>query len=349
MALILIADPLASERQRLRHMIESQDHVIVEADNSAYCLEIAEYHSPQCVVLNPLLLDQADPDLLQALQKLGIPTVLLNADAQIKVSQQGQDWPAFTALDEDSDQADLLHTLAKTLTLDPELQLPLPPEGDGGASALSSPEPTPSSVAQTAQPPPEAALEHNQRGPALLNLDQLQFVLGKGISQAADILNQLTDCPLTFQPPIVENVTVQSVQTLLRQRFRDDPICATQLPFEGGLAGIAQLFFPQNSALYLTAALTGEPPESPGIAQLREDALTEVGNIVLNSVMGEMGNILEQSLSFSVPIYLESVIADLTQSLAQEHEQTAFLLAQTRFMIEDLQIQGDIILFFKMP
>ncbi len=56
MALVLLADPSSSERQRLRQIIESQDHVVVEADEGAYCLEIAEYHHPQCMVLNLALL-----------------------------------------------------------------------------------------------------------------------------------------------------------------------------------------------------------------------------------------------------------------------------------------------------
>ncbi|MEO1349410.1 MAG: chemotaxis protein CheC, partial [Cyanobacteria bacterium J06635_15] len=73
----------------------------------------------------------------------------------------------------------------------------------------------------------------------------------------------------------------------------------------------------------------------------------EVGNIVLNSVMGAMSNALAQKLTFSVPIYQETSVEALTHSLGQDTS-AAVILAQTHFKIEDLQISGDIILFFKM-
>jgi len=55
MALILIADNSASERQRLRQIMELEDHIVVEADNSQYCLEIIEVHRLDGALLNPFL------------------------------------------------------------------------------------------------------------------------------------------------------------------------------------------------------------------------------------------------------------------------------------------------------
>ncbi len=336
MALILIADPSASERQRLRQIIEGQDHVVVEADGGAYCLEIAEYHHPQCVFFNLLLLDAAETDLLPSFKQLDIPTIFITSDSLTQSEQRYLGWQAAAVLGDVPESDILLDTLTAILI-------------NGTAPKLSSP----LSVSQDAPAtPPGTTVESTTSAQAnakeLLSLDNLQGVVGEGIAQATVALNEITGCPLTFESPQVETLTSLSMQKRLQDRFGDTPVCATQLPFAGGLTGTAQLFFPQESAISLTTVLTGEDLNSPDIHQLKQEALTEIGNIVLNSVMGAMSNALGQSLAFSVPVYLESEIATLSSSLTEEHDDAAILLAQTQFLIEEFQITGDIILFFKM-
>ena len=82
MGLILIADNSASERQRLRQIMESEDHVVVEADNSLYCLELIEVHRLDGALLNPFLsgTEQFELKLLQALQQRKIPAIALAED-----------------------------------------------------------------------------------------------------------------------------------------------------------------------------------------------------------------------------------------------------------------------------
>ena len=66
-----------AERQKLREIIEQHDHVVVEADNASYCLEIAKYHNPQCVLVNPLLPDNDAISLIPSLQSLEIPIIAI--------------------------------------------------------------------------------------------------------------------------------------------------------------------------------------------------------------------------------------------------------------------------------
>jgi|GEM_PF-293964 len=325
MALILIADTSTSERQRLRKIVEAEDHVVVEADSSVYCLEIAEFHQPQCVLLSVLLLDHGADELLQTLQKLNIPTIAIATNPPCHPPQNYTNNGATTVLSATPNEAELLAALASTLNTD--------------FSSLSQPAVQPS--APTPVPTPSDPTQH------LLSIERLQQLVGLGIEQAAETLNELTDCQIQFQPPVVETMTAQSLQNLLRARFGTTPICAAQLPFVGGLSGVAQLFFPQESAATFVTALTGEEPGSPDFSEAKQEALTEVGNCVLNSVMGAMSNALTQRLNFSVPVYLEAPIDTLTQTLAEDFS-SAILLAKADFDIEQLQVAGDIMLFFKM-
>ena len=131
MALILIADSSAQERQKLRTIIEADDHIIVEADNGPYCLEIAEYHHPECVLLSLLGTDKNDIELLQALQQLAIPTIVLTDNAQTDISQQYLELGASRILRPSPESAEILPALAAAVDSGPVFQpLPTAPKTD---------------------------------------------------------------------------------------------------------------------------------------------------------------------------------------------------------------------------
>lgn len=322
MALILVADSSEVRRQTVRSLVEAQDHVVVEADSAVYCLEIAEYHHPQCIFVNPDLADADEVKLLPMLKTLDIltfaivPSAASESSISVEIFQASQD---NTEL-----RQKMLAIFRPDLTLSPPLSEPDDP---------------------AAVPQKAAVPDHAPSG--LVSFDHLQTLTTLGIDQASETLNSLTDCPIDFQVATVETMTARSLSLLLKGRFGDATICAAQLPFHGGLSGTAQLFFPTVSGDLLTTALTGEEADSDDFTELKEEALTEVGNIVLNSVMGTMSNGLSKHLDFAVPEYAEDTIEQLTRSLA-DIPTSSILLAQTQFHIPDLNIQGDILLFFKM-
>ena len=119
------------------------------------------------------------------------------------------------------------------------------------------------------------------------------------------------------------------------------------LRFAGEFAGVAQLVFPTKSAYLLVSMLTGEVLGTPDIDSMKIGTLSEIGNIVINGVMGAISNVLHQHLEYSLPKYEEGTV-DLLWKVRTLEPDTVILLAQTRFTIETLQIQGDIILIFNV-
>lgn len=112
------------------------------------------------------------------------------------------------------------------------------------------------------------------------------------------------------------------------------------LGFSGSFSGSAQLLFPTDSAVKLVSVLTGEQKGSPDLDSLKISTLSEVGNMVINGIMGLIGNILDQPLDYAVPYYAEEEIEALL--LKEESvDSGSVLLAPTHFSIEELPIQGD--------
>lgn len=173
-----------------------------------------------------------------------------------------------------------------------------------------------------------------------------QQLISLGIDEAAERLQELTDSPIQVKIPAVTTAEAVDCPLQLQEKFGSQLISVTELPFSGELEGVAQLLFSPKDALEITAMLTGEEANSPEIKELTEEALTEVGNIVLNSVIGAVSNQLNQNLAFSVPIYREVKMADLLTTYALKTEAT-IVLGNASFAIEQLAITGEIVLLFE--
>jgi len=90
-------------------------------------------------------------------------------------------------------------------------------------------------------------------------------------------------------------------------------------------------------------ALTGEAEDTDTMDSLQEASLTEIGNIVLNGVMGSLANILQHQISYSVPFYQETSLHGLLQPTPSDSSEIV-LWAQTQFTIAQHNITGEIML-----
>lgn len=176
-------------------------------------------------------------------------------------------------------------------------------------------------------------------------LDALKELINVGVGQSAGMLNEMIEFRIRLQVPNIKLFSLSELQSELGERLGPEQLASVQLGFGGSFSGTAQLVFPTESAATLVAVLTGEEPGSPDLDALKIGTLTEVGNIVINGVMGSISNMLAQPLDYEVPAYIEEDINHLITN-KDPQQQSDVLLAQARFNVDELQVQGDIILFF---
>lgn len=177
-------------------------------------------------------------------------------------------------------------------------------------------------------------------------LDALQELINIGVGRAASMLNEMVDARIILQIPVVKVLSLLNLQQELKGRFNEGYFSAVKLSFIGAFCGTAELVFPTDSASTLVAVLTGEELGTPDLDAVRIGTLSEVGNIVINGVMGSISNVLKQHMNYTMPVYLEDTIENLLK--LDNSSNVAILLAQTRFTIEKLQIIGDIILIVEL-
>ncbi|MCG8556479.1 MAG: chemotaxis protein CheX [Proteobacteria bacterium] len=180
-------------------------------------------------------------------------------------------------------------------------------------------------------------------------LDALTELMNIGVAKAAGVLNEMLEARIHLRVPSIKTLTVRELQQEMGSSA-NDKLAAVQLGFRGAFSGTSALAFPTDSASKLVSVLTEDEAqdEDPSdLDSIRVGTLTEVGNIVMNGVMGSIGNILEERIDYAVPSYIEDTVTNLLTSNVPDTSATV-IVARTQFSIEQLQISGDVMLFFEV-
>ena len=184
------------------------------------------------------------------------------------------------------------------------------------------------------------------RAPNDAQLDALKEIVNVGVGRAAAALNELLEAHIELNVPAVlilhpEHIDLQATS------LGGGEVACVQLDFKGSFTGTAALVFPPQSAANLVGALTGEGDDALQMNAVMAGTLSEIGNIVINAVIGSIGNLLEQTFEYSLPNYLEGHINDLLRG-ANADAEYSILLIQTHFLVSNKQIEGNIFIFFEV-
>ena len=177
-------------------------------------------------------------------------------------------------------------------------------------------------------------------------IDALKELINIGVGRAAAMLNQMVNIRVHLKVPFVKILMLSNLASELEE-LGSEHLATVRLNFKEGFSGTAALIFPTDSASNLVAMLTGEQVGSLDLDSVRAGTLKEVGNIMINGIMGSIGNALKLRINYSIPSYTESTIKQLI-SLNENNENKAVVLAKARFVLYEYQVEGDIILFFDM-
>lgn len=177
----------------------------------------------------------------------------------------------------------------------------------------------------------------------MMNADQhdlLCELINIGVGRAAHSLNALIDSCVSLNVPVIE---LRELKGLGHSRER---LTAIQMEFGGAFRGVSSLVFPAESATKLASLLVGEEDDSLGLDTLKMGALCEIGNILLNAVVGSIGNVLAEELAYSVPDYSEGTLRTLLERGFGEVD-GQLILAKMEFNVEEHRIQGSVLLYFE--
>lgn len=181
-----------------------------------------------------------------------------------------------------------------------------------------------------------------------LERDALAELVNIGVSRAATGLRAMVGKPVTLSVPSVEVVNRRAAATLIQER-ESDQLIAVRQDFNGVFSGRALLIFPQDNSLALVRAVTGDELSSEELIALETEALAETGNVVLNSCLATMANMLQKPLEISLPHVIRGdgpIFFELNESVS---ENGIVLFLYINFAISGDDIRGYIAMLMDLP
>ena len=117
MASILIIDDSSFMRGKIRNILKTDNHDIVEAADGMKGLQIASTKTPDLLLLDIIMPGMDGLKILSAIAHLGtrIPVVVITADIQESVYRQCMDLGAFAVVHKPPKEDELLAVVRKAL------------------------------------------------------------------------------------------------------------------------------------------------------------------------------------------------------------------------------------------
>jgi chemotaxis protein CheC len=171
-----------------------------------------------------------------------------------------------------------------------------------------------------------------------LELDALTELVNLGVSRAANSLRELVGEQVFLTVPSLAILSRQEAAVIIRQG-NADPLIAVRQAFQGEFSGCALLIFPEPNSLELVRAVTSGDLSLEDIVELEQEALAEIGNVILNGCMATIANLLQRSLTMSLPEIIRGSglnFFDLSPSGADD----GVLFVRINFSLKGREISG---------
>ncbi|MGZ3182442.1 MAG: chemotaxis protein CheC [Telluria sp.] len=176
----------------------------------------------------------------------------------------------------------------------------------------------------------------------MFNLTELQHdalleIFNIGVGHAAAAMSDIVNEEVTMSVPSISFLNRADAAALLgRESAR---VCGVSQHFEGAFQTEALLMFPEDKSLEIVRLMVGDAVPLAELTEMEQEAMSEIGNIILNSCIGTLANIFGQELSGSLPMYhVGSSEAVLTASGSPGD--TMVLMLHIDFILEKHEIHG---------
>ncbi len=156
--------------------------------------------------------------------------------------------------------------------------------------------------------------------------DMLAELLNVGIGRAAASLSEMTDEEVLLNVP---NLQLLSREELPQSIAEDDsqPLRAVRQSFSGAIVGEGLLCFPEDRSLELVrVALQREIPLDQ-MTELEEEALLEVGNIILNACLSSFADTLDLEIASGLPKSLTGTRAQIVDQCRPNGDDVVFFMS----------------------
>ncbi len=177
----------------------------------------------------------------------------------------------------------------------------------------------------------------------MFNLNELQHdalveIFNIGVGHAASAMSEIVNEEVTMSVP---SITFVNRAVAAQMLGNDDGlrVCGVSQHFAGAFNTEAILMFPEDKSLDIVRLMVGESVPFKELTDMEQEAMSEIGNIILNSCVGTLANIFAQELSGSLPTYHVGTSEEILTASGGNVD-TIVLMLHIDFVLEKHQIHG---------
>lgn len=177
----------------------------------------------------------------------------------------------------------------------------------------------------------------------MLTLEQQDIfkeITNIGVGKAANLLNTIINKHINLELPEIKQISTSNIIEVLEVP-NISKYSSISMKFHGDISGISTLLFSSIDANLLVNTFVSKNEIEDDLDSLKSGVLNEIGNIVLNSLVGSISNFINKNFIYDVPIYKEGILDNV---FIDEFNTSELLVAKTKFNIEKLEISGQFIL-----
>lgn len=177
----------------------------------------------------------------------------------------------------------------------------------------------------------------------MFNLTELQHdalveIFNIGVGHAARAMSEIVNEEVTMSVPSITFVNRADAGQMLGNRD-GSRVCGVSQHYEGAFATEAILMFPEDKSLDIVRLMVGESVPLKELTEMEQEAMSEIGNIILNSCVGTLANIFSQELSGSLPAYHVGTSEQILCASGGAADAVVLML-HIDFILETHQIHG---------
>lgn len=133
-----------------------------------------------------------------------------------------------------------------------------------------------------------------------LQRDALGEIFNIGVGRAASSLSQIVNDEVLLSAPSIIVVRREQVAEILLGCEIENFSSVSQI-FSGPFDAEALLIFPETNALEIVRLMVGSHMTIDELSEFQQEAMCEVGNIILNACMSALADLLKLSFSSTLP------------------------------------------------
>lgn len=178
-----------------------------------------------------------------------------------------------------------------------------------------------------------------------LELDALKEIVTIGTARSAEACSELLDKKVMIEVPEAKLLPLAEVPAYLGGS--DLRIVGIYFQMTGDMEGRILLMFEEEAAEKIADELTMGMVTQENSAELKRSSLMELGNIIANSYINGLAEVLDMKLAPSVPFFANDMLGAVIDFLLIEISQVAdrALVLKTDIKADDKNINAHFLLF----